>query len=177
MENEHWGQLGRHFSLISRRRESWLPVSFNWQWRTFLEASSKPLFIYNWLELVQMSASDIIINRIGGNLLSPTGVTPGWDDCVWTWIREQTEVCWENLKLGGQATTSAHWVCIFTVAWILVPAVLSLNFDQLLPGRKFPKAPVPQVTTWKVLFFRQYYVMEWGWSWGKIQTLLKLHTR
>ena len=44
--------------------------------------------------------------------------------------------------LGGQATNSAHWACIFTLACIQVPAVVPLNFDQPLPGREFPEAPL-----------------------------------
>lgn len=141
IENEHRGPLGRHFFLISRRRESWLLVTFQWEPRTFLEASSTSLLTYNWSELVQMSTSDTIINRIGGNLLSPTGVTPEWGAIVWMWIREQTEVYFIQKKKKSEAWWASNQLCL-----------LGLYFYRCLyPGTGCSLSELWSTRTWKSL--------------------------
>lgn len=77
----------------------------------------------------------------------------------------------ENGMLGGQVTNNVHWACFFYHC--LYPGISCSLSDQPLPGR------VPQSTTntsyhmTKRLFFRSCHVVQWGWSWGKIQALCK----
>lgn len=152
--NKHQAWLGRHISLISRRRESWLPVTHRREWRSPLEVSSKPILTYTGPELGPMSASDMTVTRMGRNLFGPTGVTPGRDGSVGAWTKSKMRFLQQRKRkksiLGRRGTNDAHRACLSTVALTLTSAVLSLIGPY---PEEFPKAPLTQVTTWQGLFF------------------------